>query len=84
MFDRYAVEDSLIARLVEQNRPDVVQVFIRTHNGKAEVYVLDERGSLFCQVTEHHSSAALIACLHQAAEQTAIGQGRVHLVEAFQ
>jgi len=60
VFDRYAVEGSLIARLVEQNRPDVVQVFMRTHNGNMEVYVLDERGSLFFQLTEHHSSAALI------------------------
>ncbi len=60
VFDRYAVEGSTLAKLMDQNRPDVVQVFLRTHNGKAEVYVLDERGSLFFQVAEYDSSAALI------------------------
>ncbi|MEJ2347330.1 MAG: class I adenylate cyclase [Gammaproteobacteria bacterium] len=60
IFDRYAVGDSPLARVMEQNRPDTVQLFYLVRDNQADVYIVDEYGSLFHQVTEYHSETALL------------------------
>jgi adenylate cyclase class 1 len=59
VFDRYAVHDTPLGRLAPHNRPHVVQLFYQVRGAKAEVYVIDERGSVFHQTAEHHSDASL-------------------------
>lgn len=59
VFDRYATDGSVVSHIVERNRPNVVQVFFQPHGERADVYVLDEKGSLFHQVAEFHASGAL-------------------------
>lgn len=60
VIDRYAAEGNLLSALTQRNRPDVVQVFYQANGSTAEVYVLDEKGSLFYQSTEFFSPSALI------------------------
>lgn len=59
--DRYASDSPLLDRLMQRNRPDVLQVFLQLNGANAEIYVLDEKGSLFFQSTPYHSEATLVS-----------------------
>ncbi len=61
VIDRYATESRLLDRLMQRNRPDVVQVFLQLNGASAEVYVLDEKGSLFFQTIGYYSESMLIS-----------------------
>lgn len=73
VFDRYAMTDSMLARLFEQNRPNVVQLFYLSDGAWADVYVLDERGSLFHQKAAYYSEPILLSH-YQRFLQSAIGR----------
>lgn len=60
VFDRYAMDESPLARIVEHNRRDVVQLFYFVDAGRADIYIVDERGSLFRQTAVYHSEEALL------------------------
>lgn len=60
VIDRYANDSPLLNHLMQRNRPDVVQVFFQASGSSAEVYVLDEKGSLFHQTTRFHNTATLV------------------------
>ncbi len=60
VFDRYAIAGSRLAYMVEQNRPGVVQLFYHVRGAEADVYVLDEKGSLFHQRVQYHDEASLV------------------------
>jgi len=59
VFDRYAAEGSVVSHIVERNRPHVVQVFFQPHGEQADVFILDEQGSLFHQTAEYHAASVL-------------------------
>jgi adenylate cyclase class 1 len=49
VIDRYALSDNLLPVVFKLNRPGVIQVVYRVYGEQAEIYVVDERGSLFRQ-----------------------------------
>lgn len=61
VFDRYAAEGSRLAFMLEQNRPFSIQAFFHVQGGRADVYVLDEKGSLFHQTVEYYSEVTLVS-----------------------
>lgn len=73
VFDRYAIEGLRLAYMLEQNRPGVVQLFYHVRDAQADVYVLDEKGSLFHQLVHYHDQACLIG-QYQRYLESAIGR----------
>lgn len=60
VFDRYARSDSMISMLYRFNRPDVIQLFYKQTGSWTEIYVIDERGSLFFQKSNHLNAQTLL------------------------
>jgi len=60
VFDHEAVTTSPIPYIYELNKPGVVQVFCTTIPKKTDIYILDERGSLYCQQREYTSVQILL------------------------
>ena len=58
--DRYAFSEALLPLIFKNNKPGVVQLFYKEEGKKADVYVMDENGSLFYQRIEFHDSARLL------------------------
>nr|WP_320416308.1 class I adenylate cyclase [Candidatus Reidiella endopervernicosa] len=58
--DRYTLKESPLPLLFKANKRNAVQFFYQVHDGTAEIYVLDERGSLFHQELPFHDSATLL------------------------
>ena len=59
--DPQALGDTPLPTLFHHNLPGRLQLFFQPVGGEAEVYVLDERGSLFHQRVEHRSDTALLS-----------------------
>ena len=70
IFDRYASDDPLLAAIMAQNIPDTIQLFFLTHGDMAEVYIIDELGSLFRQTVGYHDTRSLISHYHRFLEAT--------------
>jgi adenylate cyclase class 1 len=66
--DTQALEDSPIPVLLERNREGVVQLFFKVQGPRAQVYVLDERGSLFHQCVAFHDRQTLLGQFQQFLE----------------
>ena len=60
VFDHEAVTTSPLPYIYQLNKPGVVQVFYSTKSDIAEVYILDERGSLFRQQREYATLQTLL------------------------
>ena len=60
IFDRYATDDELLSRIMAQNIPDAIQLFFHIHEEKADVYIVDEKGSLFTQTVDFHDARSLL------------------------
>ena len=60
VIDRYALSDDLLPVVFKLNRPGVIQVVYRVLSEQAEVYVVDERGSLFNQRMAFYDRGALV------------------------
>lgn len=60
LIDRHALPDTLLPAIFKLNRPGVIQVVYRIDGGAADVYVVDERGSLFNQRVSFFDRGALI------------------------
>lgn len=60
IIDRHALPDTLLPAIFKLNRPGVIQVVYRIDGPTAEVYVLDERGSLFNQRVSFFDRGALV------------------------
>jgi adenylate cyclase class 1 len=58
--DRYALNDGFLPLIFKINRPGVIQVVYRVDGGFADVYIADERGSLFNQRVSFFDRAALV------------------------
>jgi len=58
--DRYALTDTPLPAIVAANRPGWVQFFYWPRDATADIYVLDERGSLFSQSTPYFDAGSLV------------------------
>jgi adenylate cyclase class 1 len=63
--DRQTMDNSPLSLLLEKNRENVVQLFYQTSGRRAEVYILDERGSLFHQCLAFHDQQTLLGQFHE-------------------
>ncbi|HEY4732315.1 MAG TPA: class I adenylate cyclase [Gammaproteobacteria bacterium] len=60
VFDRHAQADSILALIYRFSRPDVIQLFYRQAGHVVDIYVVDERGSLFFQCVDNFNIPALL------------------------
>lgn len=60
VIDRYALSDAFLPLIFKLNRPGVIQVVYRVDGELADVYVVDERGSLFNQRIVFYDRRALV------------------------
>lgn len=58
--DRQALAETIIPAILERNRPERIQVFYEKCGDRAEVYVLDENGSVFHQSVAFHDHETLL------------------------
>jgi adenylate cyclase class 1 len=58
--DKQMLDDSPLGLVLEQNREGVLQMFYQVRGGRAQVYILDERGSLFHQRVAFHDRYTLL------------------------
>jgi adenylate cyclase class 1 len=58
--DKQMLDDSPLGLVLEQNREGVLQMFYQVSGGRAQVYILDERGSLFHQRVAFHDRHTLL------------------------
>lgn len=66
--DTQTLDDSPLAVALKHNRDGVVQLFYRLDRGHAEVWILDERGSLFHQRIVFHDRQTLLGQFHRFLE----------------
>ena len=76
VLDRYCLVDSVLASILDHSKADQVQVFFQRHTKSSEktadVYVIDERGSLYSFSTPFHSEQSLLSPLDQFIQSTLI------------
>ena len=56
-----ALQDSPLPLIYAENQPGKVQFFYQPHGDRADVYIVDERGSLYFQTVAFASDAALLS-----------------------
>ena len=61
VLDRHTLSETPLPAILRANRPGAVQLFYQVAGDKAQVYVLDERGSLFYQKAPFHDSLTLLS-----------------------
>ena len=59
-FDNKTHGSNVIRDLFKYNKPECIQLFYSTNNNMADIYIIDENGSLFFQTIPFHDSQALI------------------------
>ncbi|MBL1142849.1 MAG: class I adenylate cyclase [Proteobacteria bacterium] len=60
VFEHETHGDKLIQELFILNKPEKIQLFYFINNNMADIYIIDENASLFCQTIPFHDSEALI------------------------
>lgn len=60
LFDKKTHRSKIIQDLFKYNQPERIQLFFSTNNNMADIYIIDENGSLFYQGIPFHDSKALI------------------------
>jgi adenylate cyclase class 1 len=60
VFDSHVQADKVLPLVFSYNRPGIVQLFYRVQGAQVDVYVLDERGSLFYRRSPFHDADALL------------------------
>ncbi|MCP5151310.1 MAG: class I adenylate cyclase [Ectothiorhodospiraceae bacterium] len=73
-FDARSLDDPLLARLYEANRPGVVQVFDRELDEGIELWVLDEHGALYTERRDGHDRAIVLRQLGRFLEAVNLRQ----------
>lgn len=66
--DPQALENDMLTSLLEYNQPDTVQVFCEPGETVAKVWILDEKGSLFCDSSSEEDVDSLLAHYEQFLE----------------
>ncbi len=59
-FEKETHGDKLIQKIFKLNKTNKIQLFYYINNKMADIYIIDENGSLFCQTEPSHNSKALI------------------------
>ncbi len=70
VLDRYCLQDSALNAICQNARADQIQVFYQRHNDHADVYILDERDSLFYFNTPFKNAITLLSPLDQFLQST--------------
>ncbi len=60
LLDKNVIADDLLSLVMKFNKPGVVQFFYKRDAGKADIFVVDENGSLFRQKVESLDEASLM------------------------
>ena len=60
LFDHKTHSNKIIQLLFKLNEPERIQLFYSKNNNMADIYIIDENGSLFFQTIPFHDSKALI------------------------
>ncbi len=60
MMDRYTLKNHPLSLILKRNEPNKVQMFFEEKEDEANVWVLDEKGSLFYQCISFHSLKSLV------------------------
>lgn len=58
--DKRSLKESFLPVIYERNKSGVVQIFFNPQGGNAEIFVLDEKGSLFHQHSLFHNESTLL------------------------
>ncbi len=58
--DSWVLNETPLPQLYKINRPGAVQLFYQVQGGRAQIYVLDEKGSLFTQKVAFHDGLTLL------------------------
>ncbi|WP_455209758.1 class I adenylate cyclase [Kaarinaea lacus] len=58
--DRFALGRSILPQVLQKNKADKIQLFYETTGGNANIFVLDEYGSVFHQILPFHDDHALL------------------------
>jgi len=60
LFDRHSNDNAALKLLQRYNKPDIIQLFYYDHKGSADIYVLDENGSLYFQTINYFDIATML------------------------
>jgi len=60
LFDRHTTENNILKILQRFNKPNVIQLFYEDKKGSADIYILDENGSLHTQTIEYYDLATML------------------------
>lgn len=60
IIDRHTLTDSPFSLIYEKNKEGIIQLFYFVHRKKVDIYVLDERGTLFHQRADYYDQTTLI------------------------
>ncbi len=61
VIDRHTLLETPLSMIFQVNRRNIVQLFYQVNGSKADIYVLDEKGSLFQQRIQFHDKFTLLA-----------------------
>ncbi len=59
--DKHTMDNSALTLVLDRNQEGVLQLFYQIDGGRAQVYILDERGSLFHQCLAFHDQQTLLS-----------------------
>ena len=74
IFDRYCLKNSPLQAITALNTPNKIQVFYHRHSHEADVYLIDEMGSLYTFTTPFQNEASLLSPLDQFIQSTLFRQ----------
>ena len=75
--DQYALANTPLPLIYKTNQKNTVQLFYQVIGKSADIYILDENGSLFCQRTSFYDDAVLINNFN-AFFESALGERAFH------
>ncbi len=61
LVDPQALENDVLALLLERNQPGIVQVYCESSEGGSKIWILDEKGSLFCDWSDEYDADSVLA-----------------------
>ncbi|ARN74148.1 class I adenylate cyclase [Oceanicoccus sagamiensis] len=70
VLDRYCLNHSVLEAIIQQAQPEQIQVFYQQRDTVADIYVMDERGSLHCFTAPFRDEHSLLSPLDQFIQST--------------
>ena len=70
ILDGSCLKNSLLETIIRHSQPNIIQVFYLPKDDIADIYVLDEKGSLFLYSTAFHDDQTLLTPLDQFFQST--------------